>query len=178
MKIIDFKKEGNLVRFYLGDGRTRSYTGERWDIAPYEHNAGPVYQDFVKGFRDICFPFDSLVLEPCDGTYTSNSSYSKNDMLEEKVPCIIVVPKELQNGHVDFAYFAGSDKVMRYYFNQKMDPEGVTDIPGNTAPDVARTLMSMTQFVPEKDERYDDYFEAVAYATKCVYEIDHIKNDL
>ena len=85
MKIIDFKKKGNVVRFYLGEetpdwGWTRSdytrngttpdwlkpsdrYYGDDWDDRPYEHNAGQVYEEFIKGYKDVAFDFDDLVLE-------------------------------------------------------------------------------------------------------------------
>ena len=78
MKIIDFEKKGNIVRFYLGEktedwgwtnpeykdytGETPSwlkpkdtYYGDDWDDAPYEHNAGQVYEEFIKGQKDIAF---------------------------------------------------------------------------------------------------------------------------
>ena len=41
MKIVDFKKEGNIVRFYLGETINGIY-GDDWDDTPYEHNAGEV----------------------------------------------------------------------------------------------------------------------------------------
>ena len=93
MKIIDFEKKGNLVRFYLGYDNCNDYWGDDWNDAPYEHNAGQVYAEFIKGYKDIAFNFDDLVLEPCCGTY--NSSWCKYDMVARKVPCIIVVPKEV-----------------------------------------------------------------------------------
>ena len=71
-KIIDFEVKGNVVRFYLGNktdewgwtnknykdrnGNTPdwlkpndTYYGDDWDDVPYEHNAGLVYDKFVKG---------------------------------------------------------------------------------------------------------------------------------
>lgn len=90
MKIIDFEKKGNLVRFYLGDGD--DYWGDDWGDRPYEHNAGSVYERYIKGYKEIVFPFGVLVLEPCDGE--CNSRYSKEDMKKRKVPCILVVPEE------------------------------------------------------------------------------------
>ena len=78
MKIIDFEKKGNVVRFYLGEqtenwgwtnpeykdytGKTPTwlkpsdrYYGDDWDDKPYEHNAGTVYGEFIKGYKDIAF---------------------------------------------------------------------------------------------------------------------------
>ena len=50
-----------------------------------------VYDEFIKGYKDISFPFDTVVLEPCDGAY--NSNYSKDDMVARKVPCLIALSK-------------------------------------------------------------------------------------
>ena len=144
MQIIDFEKKGNVVRFYLGEktkdwgwankdfkdskGETPDwlepcdkYYGDDWDDAPYEHNAGRVYDEFIKGHKDIAFDFDDLVLEPCDGKY--NSSWSKYDMRERDVPCIIVVPKELIKDIYfpsDFNRWVGNDKVKKYYMGDEI----------------------------------------------------------
>ena len=144
MQIIDFEKKGNVVRFYLGEktkdwgwankdfknskGETPdwlepcdTYYGDDWDDAPYEHNAGRVYDEFIKGHKDIAFDFDDLVLEPCDGEY--NSSWSKEDMREREVPCIIVVPKELIKDKYfssDFNRWVANDKVHKYYMGDEI----------------------------------------------------------
>lgn len=146
MKIIDFEKKGNVVRFYLGEktpdwgwtnkdykdgsGKTpdwlkpsETYYGDDWDDAPYEHNAGPVYDEFVKGHRDIAFPFDDLVLEPCDGE--SESPYCKEDFVAMNVPCIIVVPAEIaaqaERPWDDYLYWLGHDGVRKYYYGDEME---------------------------------------------------------
>lgn len=147
MNIIDFAKKGNVVRFYLGEktegwgwankdykdisGKTPDwlqpsdkYYGDDWDDTPYECNAGSVYDEFVKGHKDVSFPFDDLVLEPCDGEY--NSPYCKDDFAARKTPCIIVVPAELAeespwNG--DFRYWVGNARVKKYYFGDEMEAD-------------------------------------------------------
>lgn len=149
MRIIDFKKKGNVVRFYLGEkaedwgwtnedyrhfkgpsGKapdwlkpSETYYGDDWDDAPYEHNAGPVYDEFVKGHRDIAFPFDDLVLEPCDGE--GESPYCKDDFVARRVPCIIVVPAEIitESPWDDFRYWLGNAGVRRYYFGDEMEAD-------------------------------------------------------
>ena len=35
LKIIDFERKGNLVRFYLGSDSVEDYSGEGWETAPY-----------------------------------------------------------------------------------------------------------------------------------------------
>ncbi len=143
MKIIDFEKKGNVVRFYLGEqtenwGWTRpdytingktpdwlkpcnTYYGDDWDDTPYEHNAGTVYSEFIKGHRDIAFDFDDLVLEPCDGEW--NSPWCKDDMRNRKVPCIIVVPKLAveHSWNTDFKYWVADDCVKKYYFGDELE---------------------------------------------------------
>ena len=77
LKIIDFNKEGNAVRFFLGKKDCNDYWGDDWNDRPYEHNAGRVYGKFIEGYVDIGFDLDTLVLEPCSGYI--NSPFSKED---------------------------------------------------------------------------------------------------
>lgn len=121
LEIIDVERKGNVVRFYLG--KNGEQWGDDWDDAPYEYNAGSVYSNFEIGHKDVAFPFDDLVLEPCSGTH--NSSYSKKDMMLRKVPCLIVVPKEVYGddwSYLDsFSYWVGADGVKKYYFGDYME---------------------------------------------------------
>ena len=87
LKVIDFERKGNVVRLYLGVGT--DYWGDDWDDIPYEHNAGTVYDKYVRGYVDVAFPFNMLVCEPSDN-WTRNSRWSKDDMKKRKVPCIVV----------------------------------------------------------------------------------------
>lgn len=121
MKIIDFEKKGNVVRFYLGADDCSDYWGDDWDDAPYDCNAGRVSPDYIAGMRDISFQFDRLVLEPCDGCFCCE--FSKEDMKLRKVPCIIVVPQDLaaMSWNTDFSYWVGADGVMKFYFGDPMD---------------------------------------------------------
>lgn len=121
MFIIDFAKKGNVVRFYLGDDL--AYHGDDWDDRPYECNAGQVYDEYIKGYKDIAFPFDYLVLEPCDGEL--NSWYCKNDMKVQKVPCIIVISDDkIKNAaYIDdsFKTYIGMKDIQKFYFGQEME---------------------------------------------------------
>ena len=117
MKIIDFSKHGNVVRFYLGNDSLKEWYGDDWDDIPYEHNAGEVYNQFVAGYVDIAFPFDCLVLEPKDDWHNEgNSEWSKEDMKNELVPCIIVVPETLTDYDDTFEHYVGMKEVYRIYF--------------------------------------------------------------
>lgn len=145
MKIIDYSKKGNIVRFYLGEktrengwgnpasskmGQVEDWVkeaeypyGDDWDDRPYEHNSGTVYEEFIKGKKDIAFGFDDLVLEPCDG-YINNSIWCKEDMVKRQVPCIIVVPYEVRKDtwENDFDYWneQTDDRIKKFYFGDEL----------------------------------------------------------
>lgn len=122
MKIIDWERKGNLVRFYLGDNNCDDFWGDDWNDRPYEDNAGTVYDEYIKGIRDVVFPFDDLVLEPSNN-WAYDSGYSKEDMKKKLVPCIIVVPKEIhQNSYQDqFKYYIGSEGIFKFYLGDELD---------------------------------------------------------
>lgn len=125
MKIIDFDKKGNVVRFYLGDDNEEKYWGDDWDDAPYEHNAGTVYSEFVKGHVDVAFPFDAAVLEPADDcAYNCNSPFAKQDFIRRKAPCIVVVPAyEVENnwGTPDYSKYAAAQFCERFYYGDNAE---------------------------------------------------------
>jgi len=126
MKIIDFARKGNVVRFYLGSDKCKDYHGDDWDDMSYEDNAGRVYDEYIKGYKDIKFDFEDIVLEPKDGQLTS--MWCKNDFKKRRMPCIIVVPKKLymkldseyEWQLNDFEYVNGLKGIKKYYFNDKM----------------------------------------------------------
>lgn len=117
MKIIDFARKGNVIRFYLGHDNLKNWYGDDWDDRPYEHNAGTVYNEYVADIWDVAISFDSLVLEPRDDWHNyGNSEYSKDDMKARKVPCIIIVPPTLVDYEDCFSYYVAMDGVKRIYF--------------------------------------------------------------
>lgn len=122
MKIIDFEKKGNVVRFYLGVDDNEDYKGDDWNDAPYECNAGRVYEEHVICHRDIVFPFDFAVLEPKDPEGQNSSCWCKNDMKARKVPCIIAVPKPDDWYDDEFDRYVGDKKTIKFYFGDKMEP--------------------------------------------------------
>lgn len=117
-KIIDFETKGNVVRFYLGADDCSDYWGDDWDDSPYDCNAGRVYEQYVTGFKDVSFPFDSLVLEPSSEWQGSRVWYSKEDMKNRLVPCIIVIPKNVTGDRwADrFDDWIGTDGIKKIYF--------------------------------------------------------------
>ena len=121
MIIIDFERKGNVVRFYLGKDGETDYKGDGWEKYPY-NRAERVASEFIRGFSDIAFPFDAMVLEPdCGEEYCA---YTKLDMRAGIVPCIIVVPPNISNGSqcTQFAYWSNGKGVLRFYFGDNMNP--------------------------------------------------------
>lgn len=119
MKIIDFERKGNVVRFYLGEDDLKDWCGDDWNDYPYECNAGPVSEKYISGHKEISFGFDELVLEPSDGEF--ESGYSKDDMKKRRIPCIIVVPKEEVGWGNRFSEYIGNANIKKYYMGDKME---------------------------------------------------------
>lgn len=121
MKIIDFKKVGNVVRFFLGEDSLKVWYGDDWDDAPYEHNADQVYDEYVSGWVDVAWDADMWVMEPADGAY--NSEFCKDDMVRGDCPCIAVVfPTEddMYSGP-DFSKFGFSKRAFKIYFGDPVE---------------------------------------------------------
>lgn len=124
MKIIDFERRGNVVRFYLGEDDCEDYRGDDWDDVPYEHNAGEVYPEYVVGYRDIVFPFEFIVVEPKDD-FSLNSSYCKDDMKARRVPCLAVLKASKEDWFFlkyEFDKIVANDKSVKFYFGDKLEP--------------------------------------------------------
>lgn len=120
MKVIDFARKGNVVRFYLGADELKSWGGDDWNDAPYEHNAGTVYDEYVEAVVDCAVPYDALVLEPANEYGVSNSPWCKDDMQAGKVPCLLVVPEEVCRDSEYGSWYDG--------FNQWLGHKGVVKI--------------------------------------------------
>ena len=130
MKIIDFEKKGNVVRFYLGADDCEDYWGDDWDDTPYEYNAGLVYERFITGTRDFAFPPDYCVLEPKeDYKNHGNSEFCKEDLQRRSIPCIVAI-KPSEDDYWDlydcFSNIAMNDKAVRFYYGDPMEPGPMT----------------------------------------------------
>ena len=64
MKIIDFEKRGNVIRFYCGKDDCDDYWGDDWNDRPYEHNAERVYSEYIEEYIDVAVDIDYHVMEP------------------------------------------------------------------------------------------------------------------
>ena len=120
MKIIDFKVYGNAIRFYLGDNDCTNYWGDDWNDTPYEHNAGTVYESFVRGVADVYVDIDLDVLTPADDwAYHGNSPFCKEDFKYSEIPCVIIAKSDWSNSYSkNFANGNGA----KIYFNDLMEP--------------------------------------------------------
>ena len=122
--IIDCRKKGNIVRFYLGNDP--EYWGDDWDDRSYEHNCGQVYDEYVLGYKDVVFPFDYSVLEPSDGN-GYESGYTREDFKKGLVPCIVAIDNskhaDIYWEIEDFSRALGYKDVEKYYFGDVMTPD-------------------------------------------------------
>ena len=110
-EIIDFQIKGNLIRFYLG--KNRKQRGDGWHCIPYEHNAGKVRDEYIRGHKDICIPFNKTIISP-DCGHPYNSNYSKMDMVARKIPCLIIADEV--NDFATFEDALKSNDTFKYYF--------------------------------------------------------------
>lgn len=113
MKIIDFERKGNLIRFYLGRDDDNDYQGDNWDKAPYESSSEDrlVHDRYIVGYTDVVFPFDAIVVEPSDGHKASR--WSKNDMKARRVPCIaVMMPEVFDDDEYTWIYDDDFDRCM------------------------------------------------------------------
>lgn len=119
-EIIDLMAKGNLVRFYLG--KNGEQYGDDWDDAPWDCNAERVYDEFVRGTVDICFPFPVTLLEPVSD-WSSSPRCSKDDMVKRRVPCLLAVPSEIydETPWEGFNYFVAVDGVLKIYFGDHLN---------------------------------------------------------
>ena len=129
MKIIDFEKRGNLVRFYLGTDGCKDYCGDDWNDTPYECNAEKVYKEYIAGYRDVVFPFEYSVLEPCNEL--TGSRWCKDDMKLRRVPCIIAIKSDSLFNDI-FSVMNSDSNAIRFYFGDKMEPSKILTIFGET----------------------------------------------
>lgn len=126
MKILDLKRKGNVVRFFLGPSDLEEWEGNAWDIAPYEHNAGSVDSRFVSGIHDVAFSFDDCLIEAGDsGMY---SGYSKQDLRKRIAPILIVVVGVEKTGGISQSFrtlaVSQAPEIRHIYLG---DPEAILD---------------------------------------------------
>ena len=96
MKILDVKKKGNTVSFFLGDSELTSWSQPTWLKPPY-HKSSLVEASKVKRIVTIVFNFSLLVLQPHEqifGTYIS-----KQELVDKQYPLVILHDNITQQEH-------------------------------------------------------------------------------
>ena len=127
MKIIGWKKKGNLVRFALGEDDLEYWHGDDFDDRPYEHNADTFpYSEYISDYEDVIFYWDIDVMEAADDWhYEGNSPYSMEDFINKKAPILILYRRsgDADWGN-DYSYLLGaenSDKYHKIYMGENFD---------------------------------------------------------
>ena len=116
-EIIDFDIKGNLVHFFLGKNGTQP--GADWEHDEYNEYAEPLRDEYIQATVDVFAPFGDVILEPADVPYGQRCLYSKQDMIERKVPCIMIVPCDVYDEYYckyEFDTYSDNPKVKKYYF--------------------------------------------------------------
>ena len=117
LDIIDIARDGNVVRYYLGENGKQ--WGDDWNDAPYEYNAGPVYQEYVRAIVDIAYPWQYSVITPGD-SYEVGAECSKKDMMHGYVAMVICKTDLLMDWNDDFSSAVAlkdkKDEVKHIYF--------------------------------------------------------------
>lgn len=139
LKVIDYDRKGNVIRFYLGhktaawgwtnpdykdpfDGErpawakpSDTFYGDDWDDAPYQDNAGQVYDQFIYGWYDMYVPFDRVVIEGWEyirnrtgnGVFYTNN-ISKNALVERQAPAIAIY-SDTEEDVIDKEFYIGDE---------------------------------------------------------------------
>lgn len=115
--LIDFEKKCNQLRLFFGDGEDP--WGDDWDDAPYQHNAGRVYSEFIKDTAVLSFYYDDIVYEPADD-YTFQD-VSKEMMLKKRVPAFVALPVKYREPEsywkcYSFAELLADSHAIPFYF--------------------------------------------------------------
>ena len=154
LKVIDWSAKGNVVRLYLGYPDCDGYWGDDWDDAPYEHNAGNVYDEYIVGFMDVATGIGYDVTCPED--LYLNSPYSKADF-KAGVPFSVISPcDDLLYGYDVYGHPSdcGWDDCVRdasVLFSMGMTVDGVLSLCKGGIVSVIGTYMYYGGAVPESE---------------------------
>ncbi len=135
--LIDFYKEEDVFdNFELTFGSKKDikdYWGDDWNDAPYEHNAGRVYERYVQ-MKVHYKPFNCIAVQPCD-IHDPNSKWCKEDFKKERTPCLLLVPHSLlEELDLSEKHTTNNDLIREYddwykfTYDKFLGREGVTEI--------------------------------------------------
>ena len=89
--IVDIATYGNIIKLFLSKTKNKDIWGDDQNDAPYEHNAGEVYDKFVDATYSIVIDPKYYVTTPeFDYTYGGNSPFCKDDFKKRNTPAVIV----------------------------------------------------------------------------------------
>lgn len=119
--LIDMCQRGNAIRLYFGNS-VEVITGDDWDDTPYEHNAGPIYSEFVNCYMDVLVPFHWRITDFAQELeYYENSKYCKNDFKHGDIPLFWCIDAHYERDNVSFFMGESKQVVMK-----KLDEIGTT----------------------------------------------------
>ena len=84
--MIDIQKKGNLLRFCLGDDNCNDYYGDDWNDAPWQDNAGPVYNQVIKKIIDVVFNWEYTI----EDSYNTEYGYCTMEDIKAGLPYYFV----------------------------------------------------------------------------------------
>lgn len=124
MKVLDLERKGNLIRFFLGSDYLNKWYGDDWDDVPYELNAGPVYDSFVKVEVDVVLPYDTSIIDACEVSYSeelynynaSHEEYCKYDYIYSDKPFAWFIPDDPYEGGPALASYLNAAKGIQKVF--------------------------------------------------------------
>jgi hypothetical protein len=127
MKILDVDIRCNTVKFYLGEDSLGNWCGDDWDDAPFEHNAGAIYREYVEAEAVFAFDWDDIVFGAEAGF--NNSPWSKNDLKARKVYALCVLKAEDRSDDELWRAWdiAADDRAHRFFLGDTWDE---SKIPG------------------------------------------------
>ena len=108
LNLIDFERKSNQFRLFFGDKNESPY-GDDWDDAPYQLNAGRVYDRFIKDTAVLSFYYDDIVMEPADDYYFPY--ITKETMLNKKVAAFIVLPVKYREPDIHWKCYSYTDLI-------------------------------------------------------------------
>lgn len=91
-EIIDINQKGNLLTLKLG--RNGNQWGDDWNDAPYNSNAGDVYDEYVRQTVDVVYNSAYTVVAYHEFNNFTNVSLSMLDFVNRQQPLFYIVKSD------------------------------------------------------------------------------------
>lgn len=89
-KFVDWEVEGQMVKLYFTTTPKDAW-GDDWNDAPYEDNAGRIYDEYLEAVLTLYIPTNYEVWEFKNDYYDRGHWYSKKQLIEEKKTVIKIL---------------------------------------------------------------------------------------